>query len=470
MNQWRRRIRENAAAMTGLKLLLIGFLLLVFLIPLQMIRALIDERTRTRAEAEEEVIGSWGGDQVLLGPMIAVPFLAHRKDADGKIEAYTERAYFLPEALSIAASVNTQTRNRGIYEVTLYSGQLRVEGVFRAPALSGWRIAASDILWEEAGLIVELPDMRGLQQRVRLRWRDQEIPFAAGRGELGYYGGQIRAPLTGLGRESPGTEIPFSFTLHLQGGRSLGFLPVGEENTVTLRSPWPSPSFEGAFLPAERTLGPEGFQARWQVLSLGRAYPQAWRQGEVELDALLASRFGVRLMIPVDAYAKSLRSVKYGILFVLLPFLIFFLFETFSGRQVHPLQYLLVGLAVCLFFLLLLAVSEHLGFALTYLLASLATTALISVYSSAILVSWGRGWIMGPVLAAGYLFLYAALQSEDYALLIGSLGLLSILGAVMLLTRRVNWYGLGSRAALDRTPNAAPADTTPPTGRRTERR
>jgi inner membrane protein len=447
MKEPRTRIRDNAAAMTGLKLALVGFLLLVFLIPLQLIRGLVEERSRTRSAAEEEVLASWGGEQVVAGPLLVVPYLVQRKDERGKVETLTERAYFLPDSVAVTGTVDTQTRSRGIYDVTLYTGQLTVAGRFRAPDLSGWRIPAADILWEEAALIVELPDMRGLAQRVALRWRDREVDFAAGRGELGWYAGQMRAALPQLGREPPGAMIPFSFTLVLRGGRSLAFLPMGEENSVALRSPWASPSFEGSFLPTERTLGPEGFQARWQVLSLARAYPQSWRQGEVELEALLASQFGVRLMIPVDSYAKALRSVKYGILFVLLPFLVFFLFESFGGRRIHPLQYLLVGLAISLFFLLLLSVSEHLGFAAAYLLAAVSTTALITVYARAALVSprhgWA-GWIMAPVLGAGYLFLYGTLQSEDYALLIGSLGLFAILGAVMLLTRRVNWYGRGS--------------------------
>lgn len=447
MKERRTRIRDNAAAMTGLKLALVGFLLLVFLNTLRLIRAVVEERSRTRSEAEEEVLESRGGEQVVAGPLLVVPYLLPRTDERGKVETLTERAYFLPEALAVSAAVDTQTRSRGICDVTLYGARLAVEGTFRAPDLSGWRMPAADTLWKDAALIVELPDMRGLAERVTLRWRDRHVDFAAGRGELGWHAGQMRAPLPELGSESPGTSIPFSFALVLRGGRSLAFLPMGEENTVVLRSPWTSPSFEGSFLPAERTLGPHRLQALWQILSLTRAYPQSWRQGEVELEALFSSQFGVRLMIPVDSYAKALRSVKYGIPFVLLPFLVFFLFETFGGRRIHPLQYLLVGLAVSLFFLLLLSVSEHLGFAAAYLLAAVSTTALITAYAQAALVSPSNRWaglVMAPTLGAAYLFLYCTLQSEDYALLIGSLGLFAILGAVMLLTRRVNGYGRGS--------------------------
>jgi inner membrane protein len=300
--------------------------------------------------------------------------------------------------------------------------------------------------------------MRGLQERVTLQWDSRKIPFSAGQGEVGLYSGEIRAPLEGgalrqqpvsgqtasSGGE-PQTTHAFAFDLHLQGGRSLSFIPLGGETRVQLSSAWPSPSFDGAFLPSERTVAEEGFDAEWSVLSLNRGYGQKWLRGQVESYAFLDSVFGVQLMIPVDTYMKSLRSVKYGILFVLLPFLIFFLFEVAGNRRIHPFQYLLVGLAVCLFYLLLVSVSEHINFDWTYLLASVATTALITFYSSAVLAAWRRAWIMSLVLASGYLFLYAALKSEDYALLIGSLGLFAILAVVMLLTRGIDWYSTGVR-------------------------
>jgi inner membrane protein len=271
------------------------------------------------------------------------------------------------------------------------------------------------------------------------------------------FGGEIRAPLeeSALWRDrassggEEGADHTFSFEMHLQGGRSLGFVPLGGETRVQLASSWPSPSFDGAFLPSERTVGEEGFSAQWTVLSLNRSYGQKWLRGQVDSYPLLDSVFSVQLMIPVDTYMKSLRSVKYGILFVLLPFLIFFLFEVSGSRRVHPFQYLLVGLAVCLFYLLLVSVSEHISFDWTYLLASVVTTALITFYSSAVLAAWRRAWIMSLVLASGYLFLYAALKSEDYALLIGSLGLFVILAGVMLLTRSIDWYGVGRRKEHD---------------------
>ena len=448
------RIRENSGMSLALKMLFLGLLLLLFLIPLALIRGLVEERESYRRSAEDEVIGQWGGEQTVAGPFLVVPFLSRQQDEKGKVLESTELAFILPEELQVLVEAKPQKRRRGIFEVTLYTAELHLTGAFQPPSpasFAAWRVAPQDIRWEEAYLALELPSPRGLADRVRLAWsqggRAREVDFQAGTAPLGAFpdspgAGAIRAPLTGA--RSGGR---FTLDLHLKGGRSLSFLPLGEETRVRMSSPWPSPRFSGAFLPASRELLSSGFQAEWYVVSLSRGYPQAWRQSEVQASALEASRFGVDLMVPVDTYQKVLRSVKYGILFVLLPFLVFFLFEVFSGRKVHALQYLLVGFAECLFYLLLLSVSEHLGFGLTYLLAGLLTLGLIAFYAGFALGDRRRGLLLMPVLAAAYAFLYAALQSEDYALLIGSLGLFVILAGVMILTRKVDWYRPGGKAA-----------------------
>jgi inner membrane protein len=392
-----------------------------------------------------------------------VPYLVRHRDEKGKVLESTELAFFLPDELEVQVQATPQKRQRGIFEVTLYTAELHLTGAFRPPSparFAAWRVAPGDVLWEEAYLALELPSPRGLADRVHLAWsqagRMEEADFQAGTALLGVFDGSpeleglsgpaeaggIRAPLAGAR-----TGGRFTLDLRLKGGRSLSFLPLGEQTRVRMSSPWPAPRFSGAFLPASRQLLSSGFQAEWYVVSLSRGYPQAWREGEVRPQALQASRFGVDLMVPVDTYQKVLRSVKYGILFVLLPFLVFFLFEVFSGRKVHAMQYLLVGFAECLFYLLLLSVSEHLGFAWTYLLAALATLGLIAFYAGFALGDRRRGLLLAPVLAAAYAFLYAALQSEDYALLIGTLGLFVILAGLMILTRKVDWYRPGGRIA-----------------------
>jgi len=449
MKEIGQRLAERVKSSATVKMITVGFLVLLFLIPLGMIGGVIRERETTRAYAEADIIGLWGGDQTLGGPVLHVPYLVRRRNDDGEIETYEQMAHFLPEDLAVEGEVIPQKRSRGIYEVTIYSAELCVSGRFSHPDFSDWRVSPGDVLWQDAYLSVEFPDMRSIKDTVTLAWGEEREDFQAGKATLGIYAGEIWTPVPlaaeGFTSDADTPERTFSFTLRLNGGRSLSFLPLGRETRVRLASPWTSPSFSGSFLPASRTLGDDGFESEWYVLSLGRSFPQRWRGGEIDPLSVGSADFGVDLMIPVDTYAKALRSVKYGILFVFLPFITFFLFEVFGDVRVHPIQYVLVGFAISLFYLLLLSVSADPFLNKTYLLAAGATVVLITFYSSAVLTTWRRGAVMAPVLSAAYLFLYVLLRSEDYALLIGSLGLFAVLAAVMAATRKVDWYGLGGK-------------------------
>jgi inner membrane protein len=444
-----RRIREAAAASLVPKMLLIGLLILILLIPLQMIGGLVGERSRRRMEVEEEIVAQSGGRQTIAGPMLVVPFVERRIDDKGRVEETVRQAIFLPRALQIEARLAPQLRRRGIYEVTVYHADLAVSGSFGPVDFAPWRVASSDILWDKAAVVVEVTGMHGLRERVELAWSGRKALFGPARpatGESGLSAGALSAPLP-MDAAAAGRDAAFGFGLALQGGASIGFLPFGEETRVRLASSWRSPSFNGSFLPAERSLGPEGFAADWRVLSLGRGYPQQWLSGDIERASLQASRFGVDLLIPVDGYLKSERSVKHGVHFVLLPFVALFLHEVGTRRRVHAMQYLLVGLAETLFYLLLLSLSEHMAFDLAYLVSASATIALVSSYASALLGGARGGAVAAAALTAAYGFLYGALQSQDNSLLIGSLGLFVVLAVVMLLTRRLDWYRLGESRA-----------------------
>ncbi len=441
MSDITRRIREAASGSVVPKMLLIGFLVLVLLIPLLMIRGLVDERSRRRMEAEDEIVRQSGGEQTIAGPMLVVPFLERATDDKGRVVETVERAVFLPRTLEIDGSLVPEIRRRGIYEVMLYRADLEVKASFGMPDFTPWRVDARDVLWKEAAIVLEVAGMNGLRAPVELAHERAASAFAPAKGESGLFPGAIRAALP-AGAIGAGGAADFSLSLSLQGGKSIGFLPFGEQTRVRLASSWPSPSFNGSFLPVDRSLASDGFSADWSVLSLGRSYPQAWRSGEIEAEALRGSRFAVDLMIPVDAYLKSERSVKHGVLFVLLPFVALFLHEVWTRRRVHPMQYLLIGCAECLFYLLLLSLSEHMAFDAAYAASASATVALVSAYAAAALGGWKRAGAAAALLAAAYGFLYAALQSEDYSLLIGSVGLFLILAAVMLSTRKVDWYRL----------------------------
>lgn len=425
------------------KVLLIGMLSLLLLVPLLMLKSVVGEREQRKAETESEIMQSWGGPQTLAGPILTVPYISRSRDSSGKQVETVQAARFLPETLAIDGSLLPETRARGMYQVTVYSARLAITGTFRRPDFSGIRVSAADILWEQAFLSVELPDMRSLQERVPLTWGQGRLEFRSGKGSTGMFPGEVRAELSSLARgwprEDPTTGIPFAFELSLHGGDSISFLPLGDETRVRIRSTWPSPTFNGSFLPIHRALGPEGFDAEWRVISMARAYPQRWTDGDVEPQALVSTGFGVSLMTPVDTYLKVTRALKYGILFLVLPFCTLFLFEVFSRRRIHPLQYLLVGLADCVFYLLLLSLAEHLSFELAYGLAAAACSGLVTLYAVAVVRS-RTGIVMLPVLGAAYGFLALVLSSEDNALLMGAIGLFLLLGTVMFLTRRVDWY------------------------------
>jgi inner membrane protein len=439
-----------------LKAAFIAGLVLVLLVPLLAVRAMVAERESRQMAAEAEIIRSRGGEQAIGGPVLTIPFVVRTKDDKGRVIESVDRLHVLPDTLAVNGTVEAERRRRGIYEAVTYDTTLRVTGSFTVPEVAAWRVASADVLWSEAILSVELPDQRGLKERVELAWGRATSAFRSGRPSIGMFSGCIEASVPGLADLAPGARVPFSFDLALSGGGSLSFLPLGDETTVKIASAWPGPSFSGAFLPSERTVSAGGFTAAWKVPSMARPFPQAWRGAEIESAVLLGSSFGASLMAPVDVYQKVTRSVKYGALFLLLPFLVFFLFEVLGGLRVHPLQYLLVGLAECLFYLLLLSLAEHLPFVAAYLAATGAATLMVALYASAVLRSWRRGILLAPALAAAYGFLYATLQSEDYALLIGAVGLFAILGLVMALTRRVDWYRVG--APLDSRAGPAAAE------------
>lgn len=429
------------------RLVVIGILLLALLLPLLAVQGLVREREQRRSETESEIIQSWGGEQTVAGPILTVPYVVHTLDANGKKGETVEAAHFLPDSLLIEGKVNPETRRRGMYEVTLYGTTLAVSGSFPAPDFSGWRVSPDAILWDEAVLSVEIPDMRALQERVSLTWKGGRREFRSGKGSVGMFAGEIRAALPDIraARAESAQDIPFSFDLALRGGGSLGFLPLGDQTIVRISSSWKSPNFNGSYLPASRSLTDRGFEAEWKVISMARAYPQRWRGSEIEPQTVRSSEFGVSLMTPVDTYLKVTRALKYGLLFLFLPFFTLFLFEVFSTRRIHPLQYLFVGFANCLFYFLLLSLSEHIAFGPAYGIASICSTGLITLYTTAIVRSAKKGVVMLPVLGAAYGFLAVVLSSEDYALLFGSVGLFLILAVVMLLTRRVDWYRPGFR-------------------------
>lgn len=436
-------VKRRLKSSIGMKLFVIGFLILLFLIPLGMLSSLVRERSQRRTEAAAEVASTWGSRQVLGGPVLVVPFLQHGKDEKGKAVTWVSSASFLPETLKVEGRIHPERRSRGIFESVVYRADLRWTGAFERPGFEAWRIAPEDVIWEDAYLTVGVPDMRGIRTALKLDWNGRELPLAPGGAEEGLWTSGLKVTVPGLAQGTAGERYAFAFDLGINGSEALQVLPLGKQTSVALKSDWPDPKFTGAFLPESRTVSGTGFSALWNVSYFGRSYPQQWRQDEAArvapVESLHGSAFGVELFLPVDIYQKTERSTKYGVLFLILTFLTFFLYEVFNPFSLHPLQYLLVGAALCLFYLLLLSISEHAPFAFAYLVAAAATVLLIGGYSAAILRGRLRALVMTGVLGGLYGYLYVLLQLEDYALLLGSVGLFATLALVMYVTRKIDW-------------------------------
>ena len=453
------------------KLVMLAFLVLVLLLPVARVRSLIYEREGRRGEVAREVTRVWGEAQTLNGPILNVqvrqwiegrpghgaaegmvlgPSVSGKAKAKSSTDAEepgteltraweSSIVHLLPRQLTWRGRVVPQIRYRGIFEVIVYETHLEAAGVFEIPDLEA---PDREVDWETADLVLGISDVRGLQERVELRWQDQEVDLLPGTGGAPFVQSGVFSRIPGEERLAPGTRIPFSFELVLRGSDQLLFVPSGAETHVELASPWASPSFVGAFLPDRRQVSDTGFSASWQVPLFGRSFPSQWSGNPELAGAFESSAFGVGLLLPVDAYQQSERAVKYAVLFIVLTFGTFFLLELLSPVRLHAVQYLLVGFAQTLFYVLLLALSEHLGFGRAYALAAAATVGLIASYSRSILASRRRALVVLGCLGLLFGYLYVLLQLEDYALLVGASGLFVALAVTMLATRHLDWFTL----------------------------
>ncbi|MCC6461652.1 MAG: cell envelope integrity protein CreD [Saprospiraceae bacterium] len=425
---------------TTLKGVIIFFLVLVLLIPTFMVEGLIHERESRQNEAVLEVSNKWGNQQTLSGPVLVLPYEQVFRDQKGQeTSRQTGYLYFLPDELKVNGSVNPEKRYRGIFEVVLYSTQLALEGTFGPLVLDKHLPADAVPQWDKAVLVLGIPDLRGLKEQVTLEWGDQKKVADPGIPVPGLSESGIHVPLNlsavqGLGEAGQ----TFRLNAALKGSGSLFFTPLGKVSTVHISSSWPDPSFTGAFLPDDKTISPSGFEANWKILNLNRNYPQQWNSEKGY--SFTESAFGVEFLLPVDNYQKSTRSVKYAILFIGLTFLCVFFVEMRQSRRVHPFQYALIGLAMVIFYTLLVSFSEHIRFNPAYLLAASMTVGLTGLYARSLFQSTPMGLLIGGTLTTLYGFLFVTLQLQDYALLIGSLGLFAILATVMYFSRRISWY------------------------------
>ena len=430
------------------KVLLIGLLILLLQIPIFRIRGIIKEREQTREEAVNEVTAKWGGSQSLIGPAIVVPYVNRSLPADNRRQqpprSEVEYATFLPESLKISGKIETELRYRGIFKIPVYRMSVALSGCFSRPDFSEWSIDSNDILWDRAYLCLRISDARAMTKSPVLMWNNEPLGFLPSAGEFGPNQQGIHVKLAD---RLEGQSFNFSFSLELNGGIGAFFAPFGRDTEVQVSSNWCSPSFQGTWLPIERTVNQDGFDATWNIPFLSRNYPQKWQSWSNLEYAVSSSLFGVNMISPVDHYRMSQRSVKYQILFLVLTFATLWLFEVLIKIHIHPVQYLLTGAGMCIFYLLELSLAEHFGFVPAYAAASGAIIILVTSYSAAVLKTTRRAMVVGLVVTLLYIYLYVLLMIEDYALLVGSIGLFVALATIMFLTRKVDWYRLTSGTA-----------------------
>ncbi|MFP3676113.1 cell envelope integrity protein CreD [Pseudomonas sp. SIMBA_041] len=439
-----------------LKLGAIALLILLLLIPLLMINGLIQDRQQRRDGVLEDIARSASFSQQLSGPLMVVPYrkvVRTWKLNEKTNQRYQDigeergRLYFLPERFELDGQIQTELRSRGIYEARLFHAENHISGHFSVPAQWGIKEDFADYRFDQPFLAVGISDIRGIENALKLDLNGQTLDFVPG-SQVGWLGEGVHVTLPALDTKQV-TELAFGFDLRLQGSGQLQILPVGKTSKVSLSANWPHPSFIGNYLPAQREVTDQGFTANWQTsffsTNLQEALSSCVSGGGCE--AYNGRSFGVSFIDPVDQYLKSDRAIKYALLFIVLTFAGFFLFEVLKSLAVHPVQYALVGVALAFFYLLLLSLSEHIGFALAYLLSSAGCVLLIGFYVCHVLRSVRHGLSFSVGLAALYGLLYGLLSAEDYALLMGSLLLFGLLGVFMVLTRKLDWYGIGQKSA-----------------------
>lgn len=422
-----------------IRLFTIGILILLLMIPVAMIQDLIYERERRQADAIAEVSAKWGERQTVTGPVLTVPYKTVEKvyteGNDYKLVESVKYAHFLPDILNIGGEIFPEERYRGIFKVIVYNARVNISGSFPAPRFDDWNIDDQNIMWEDAFVSLGLTDLRSIQDNIAIKWNGEDLYFNPGVETRDVIQSGISVRLAS--RKDPLEGARFSIDLNFNGSGGLYFIPLGKRTEATLKSEWQDPSFDGAFLPDSREVGGDGFSAFWEILHLNRSYPQSFR-GSVA--GVYESEFGVNLLVPVDEYQKSMRSAKYSVIFIALTFLIFFFVQILNRVRIHPIQYLIVGLALCVFYTLLIALSEHIPFNVSYLIAGVSIVSLITFYAHSIFKSKTLTWLMCLILVLLYMFIFSIIQMEDYALLMGSLGLFLVLAIVMFLSRKINWY------------------------------
>jgi inner membrane protein len=434
------------------RMLMVGFLIIVLLIPLSFIESLIRERANRQESVISEINEKWGSEVLLYGPILKVPYKTYSeklvtnsdtKKVTKETISHTNYAYFFPEKLAITSEINPEIKKRGIYKTSVYKSTIELIGNFTKPNFSNFDVETKDVLWDKATIIVKTSNLKGINNQVEILINSNTYAFVPK-----YEAQQKNAFINTislhkletpyLNKEELNLETQlFSIKLKVSGSEQFKIIPIGKKTNLNVTSNWKTANFIGEFLPLNSDkITEDGFDANWNVLHINRPFSQEYFEYLPDLNEYA---FGVNFKIPVDEYQKSERSAKYGFLVIALTFLIFFLIQSISKTNIHPFQYLMIGLALTMFYTLLISISEHSNFLKAYVIAGTSVIILITLYSKSILKTFKFPLFIGISLTALYAFIFIIIQLENYALLVGSIGLFTILATVMYVSRKIDW-------------------------------
>lgn len=434
------------------KLFFIAFLALVLLIPSVWVQGLITERSARQDEIIQDVSDKWSGSQLIQGPVLMIPYKVRVNEADlnhkTTVREYTENLYVLPEVLKIKSAIQSQTLHRGIFDVGVYNTGISITGNFNKADLTKLQIDSNLMMLDKARLLFGVSDLKGLKSTPVVQVQNQRLNAepVLNDGHLLDNGLQVTVNLAG----NKSNTIPFNFNLDLKGSQELDFVHTGKTTEVEVSGNWPSPSFDGRYLPDNRQINNKGFAANWHMLYYNRPFPQQWTGNDTLLNKLKNQKsaiFGVKLHIQVDEYQKTMRTSKYSILIIVLTFVSLFLLEVVQKQKVHVFNYALIGAAMIVFYTLLLSFSEQVGYNFAYLIAAIATIALISWFISALLSNAKAAGLFAVILTIFYGLIFIIIQLEDLALLVGSIALFVIIAVLMYFSKKINWDNSGQLSA-----------------------
>ncbi|MXN90217.1 cell envelope integrity protein CreD [Flavobacterium sp. Sd200] len=435
----------NIFQSTTARVILVGLLTLVLLIPLQFVKSLIFERAALQDDVANEIAKKWGGSVYFYGPVLKVPYKVvtetevtdqTTKKVTVQRTMSTDYAYFFPEKLEINSNAKTDTKYRNNYKATVFNNRMEIKGHYPTPDFSSQNIAPENIEWEKASVLINTNNLKSIKGAVNVNFNGNQYAFepVAKENESDSVA-TLETKAINIQQAFDGT-MPFNLNITYDGSRQIDIVPIGKLTEATMASNWPSPSFDGNFLPEDKKVTNSGFTAYWKVSHLNRPFMQQYFS---VLPNLERYTFDVKFIIPVDEYQQNERASKYGFLVIGLTFLIFFLIQSISKISIHIFQYSMVGLALIMFYTLLISITEHSSFKLAYLVAGIAVVVMIGTYSISILKNKKFPLFIATSLTALYSFIYIIIQLEKYALLAGSIGLFFILGAVMFVSRKIDW-------------------------------